>query len=50
MANGRIQIARYPNRRFYSRQSSQYVSLQDIEALVQAGRTSKSGIARRTKI
>ncbi len=34
-----MQIRRYPNRRFYARQSSKYVSLQDIEELVRAGKT-----------
>ena len=34
-----IQIKRYPNRRFYSRDESKYVSLQDIERLIQEGRT-----------
>jgi len=32
-----IPIVRYPNRRFYARQESRYVSLPDIEALVRAG-------------
>ena len=34
-----IQIKRYPNRRFYSRNDSKYVSLQDIEKLIQDGKT-----------
>lgn len=34
-----VQISRYPNRRFYDRQSSKYVSLADIEQLVQQGST-----------
>lgn len=34
-----IHIRRYPNRRFYDRNSSKYVSLDDIEGMVQAGRT-----------
>lgn len=33
-----IQIKRYPNRRFYSRSESKYVSLQDIEQLIRDGR------------
>jgi polyhydroxyalkanoate synthesis repressor PhaR len=33
-----IQIARYPNRRFYAREESRYVSLQEIEKLVKSGR------------
>lgn len=37
MPNDLIQIARYPNRRFYDRQASKYVSLKDIEEIVQAG-------------
>jgi polyhydroxyalkanoate synthesis repressor PhaR len=43
-----IQIKRYPNRRFYSRSSSKYVSLQDIEEMIRQGhnveiRDSQSG-------
>ncbi len=38
MAQNPIQIARYPNRRFYSRESSKYVSLQEIEEMVQSGK------------
>ncbi|TWU29773.1 polyhydroxyalkanoate synthesis regulator DNA-binding domain-containing protein [Bythopirellula polymerisocia] len=34
-----IQIKRYPNRRFYSRNDSKYVSLQDIEKLIREGNT-----------
>jgi polyhydroxyalkanoate synthesis repressor PhaR len=34
-----IQIKRYPNRRLYSRDASKYVSLQDIEKLIQEGKT-----------
>ena len=34
-----IQIKRYPNRRYYARHTSQYVSLQEIEELVQSGET-----------
>lgn len=44
-----IHIKRYPNRRFYSRNESKYVSLQDIEELVRNGNTvdisdSQSGV------
>ncbi len=38
MSNGRIQIRRYPNRRYYAHHASKYVSLQDIEELIQAGK------------
>lgn len=34
-----IQIKRYPNRRYYARHTSQYVSLSEIEELVQSGET-----------
>ena len=34
-----MQIRRYPNRRFYDRSSSKYVSLDDIEAAVHNGKT-----------
>ncbi|MEQ8785925.1 MAG: polyhydroxyalkanoate synthesis regulator DNA-binding domain-containing protein [Pirellulaceae bacterium] len=34
-----VQISRYPNRRFYDRQSSKYISLGEIEQMVQAGQT-----------
>ncbi|MCA9072692.1 MAG: polyhydroxyalkanoate synthesis regulator DNA-binding domain-containing protein, partial [Planctomycetaceae bacterium] len=34
-----IQIKRYPNRRYYARNTSQYVSLKDIEEMVQSGAT-----------
>ena len=34
-----IQIKRYPNRRYYARHTSQYVSLKAIEELVQSGET-----------
>lgn len=37
MANGTIQITRYPNRRFYARDQSNYVSLDDIDAMVRRG-------------
>ena len=39
MAKQVIPIRRYPNRRFYARSTSQYVSLQEIEAMVLAGDT-----------
>ena len=39
MANSIISIKRYPNRRYYARHLSKYVSLHDIEAMVQAGMT-----------
>lgn len=34
-----VQIRRYPNRRFYARHESRYVSLQEIEQLIQDGKT-----------
>ena len=34
-----VPIKRYPNRRFYDREQSRYVTLQDIETLVREGRT-----------
>jgi len=34
-----VPIKRYPNRRFYDRKSSKYVTLQDIEELVRGGQT-----------
>jgi polyhydroxyalkanoate synthesis repressor PhaR len=37
MAAGPIQITRYPNRRFYARNESKYVSLKEIEDMVRAG-------------
>lgn len=37
MSDNRIQIKRYPNRRYYARHTSKYVSLQDIEEMIQAG-------------
>ena len=39
MAGDPIQIKRYPNRRYYARNTSQYVSLQEIEDMVQSGET-----------
>ena len=43
-----IQIKRYPNRRFYNRNASKYISLEEIEKLVRSGnkveiRDSQSG-------
>jgi polyhydroxyalkanoate synthesis repressor PhaR len=38
MSSEPILITRYPNRRFYARHESRYVSLQEIEALVRDGR------------
>ncbi len=37
MAQSPIQIVRYPNRRFYARDQSRYVSLQEIEEKVKGG-------------
>jgi len=34
-----IQIKRYPNRRYYARHTSRYVSLQEIEEMIAAGET-----------
>ena len=39
MAGTPIQIKRYPNRRYYARNTSQYVSLPEIEEMVQNGQT-----------
>lgn len=39
MSEGPIQIKRYPNRRYYARNKSSYVSLQEIEEMVQQGHT-----------
>ena len=33
-----VQITRYPNRRFYDRNESHYVSLEEIEEMVRAGK------------
>ena len=33
-----VQIKRYPNRRFYDRNASKYISLEDIERMVREGR------------
>ena len=38
MAETTVQITRYPNRRFYARDQSNYVSLEDIETMVRNGR------------
>jgi len=38
MSEERVQIKRYPNRRFYDRSASKYISLEDIEKLVRSGR------------
>ena len=48
MAAEVIQIKRYPNRRFYDRNASKYISLEEIEELVRGGanveiRDSQSG-------
>ena len=37
MATSTVQITRYPNRRFYARDTSNYVSLEDIETMVRKG-------------
>lgn len=39
MSDSRIHIKRYPNRRYYARQLSKYVSLQEIEEMIQDGET-----------
>lgn len=39
MAEEPIQIKRYPNRRYYARHASKYVSLQDLETMVRDGHT-----------
>jgi polyhydroxyalkanoate synthesis repressor PhaR len=39
MADETIQIKRYPNRRFYARNTSKYVSLPEIEEMICAGNT-----------
>jgi polyhydroxyalkanoate synthesis repressor PhaR len=38
MSNVPVQITRYPNRRFYARHESRYVSLQEIEEMVRGGK------------
>jgi polyhydroxyalkanoate synthesis repressor PhaR len=39
MPNTPIQIKRYPNRRYYARNTSKYVSLKEIEEMIKAGET-----------
>ncbi len=39
MADEPIQIKRYPNRRFYARNTSKYVSLPEIEEMIRQGHT-----------
>jgi polyhydroxyalkanoate synthesis repressor PhaR len=39
MNDAPVLIKRYPNRRYYARNSSKYVSLKEIEEMVQAGKT-----------
>lgn len=39
MSSEPIQITRYPNRRFYARNSSKYVTLDEIEAMIRQGET-----------
>ena len=39
MSDEIISITRYPNRRYYARNTSKYVSLQEIEEMVQSGNT-----------
>ncbi len=39
MPDERVQITRYPNRRFYARNESRYVSLEEIEEMVRAGKS-----------
>jgi polyhydroxyalkanoate synthesis repressor PhaR len=39
MADELIQIKRYPNRRFYARNASKYVSLPEIEEMIRVGHT-----------
>jgi polyhydroxyalkanoate synthesis repressor PhaR len=39
MSDQTILIKRYPNRRYYARNSSKYVSLKEIEEMVQSGHT-----------
>src|SRR5438552_18976734 len=38
MPDAPIQITRYPNRRFYTRSESRYVSLEEIEQMVRDGK------------
>ena len=37
MSKASVQIKRYPNRRFYARNTSKYVSLQELEEMVRSG-------------
>lgn len=39
MPDNLISIKRYPNRRYYARNLSKYVSLQEVEELVKSGKT-----------
>ena len=39
MSDSPISIKRYPNRRYYASNTSSYISLQEIEAMVQEGHT-----------
>lgn len=39
MADDPIQIKRYPNRRFYARNTSKYVALPEIEEMIRQGHT-----------
>ena len=39
MSDTRLKIKRYPNRRYYAKQHSKYVSLQEIEEMVKEGET-----------
>jgi polyhydroxyalkanoate synthesis repressor PhaR len=39
MASDPIQIKRYPNRRYYARNTSNYVSLEEIEGMINSGET-----------
>ena len=37
MADAPVQVKRYPNRRFYARSTSKYVSLQELEEMIRNG-------------
>lgn len=39
MADTPVQIKRYPNRRYYAKNTSQYVSLPEIEEMITSGQT-----------
>lgn len=39
MADAPVQVKRYPNRRYYARNTSKYVSLEEIEEMIKAGET-----------